>query len=230
MRETAKKSGAAIQSSGAGSNSGPPGRRGFCASEKGTTLLEIIVVVVLVGILAAIAIPSMRALAPRYRLQSATSELVEAMQLGRMRAISTGRVFYIDFDYGGDGINGKYYVCYLDGDGDAVATLGEVAASQVTPNDQVHGVGVIRLPKSVSYGAVGSTPAPNSDPIGVDGVAVDVNGTKRLAFRPDGRIALNNSGKQPTIYLQADQGRNRAVQVNLLGRIRVLKWGNGGWD
>ena len=117
--------------------------------------MEITIVVVLIGIIAGIAVPSMRALIPRYRLQSATSELVEAMQLGRMRAISTGRSFYIDFDYVGDGVSGNYYVCYLDDDGDGAATAAEVAASQVIPNDSVGGIGVVRLPRSVSYGADG---------------------------------------------------------------------------
>ena len=107
----------------------------------------------------------------------------------------------------------------------------KVVDGQVTPNAEVGGLGVVRLPRSLSYGAAGSAVALNSDPIG-DGVAVNVNGAKRIAFRPDGRTILNDTnGTQPTIYLQSTRGgHNRAVQVNLLGRVRVLKWGDGDWE
>ena len=72
--------------------------------QKGFSMIEVLIVVVMVGVMAMIAIPSIRVWLPKYELRTARREVASAMLLGRVRAISTGCTFYVDFDCGGDGL------------------------------------------------------------------------------------------------------------------------------
>ena len=55
----------------------------------GFTLLELIVVIVMIGIITAIAIPAFSAWIPDYRLKAAVQELYSNMQLAKLTAIRT---------------------------------------------------------------------------------------------------------------------------------------------
>lgn len=61
--------------------------------QRGFSLVELMITVVVLGIAMAIAIPSFRAMTNRNRLVSATNEVVTALQLARMEAVRrNGRV------------------------------------------------------------------------------------------------------------------------------------------
>ena len=57
-------------------------------SQKGFSLIEVLIVCALIGIISAIAVPNMAKMMRSYRLKSAASELSSVMQLVRMTAIS----------------------------------------------------------------------------------------------------------------------------------------------
>jgi len=58
-------------------------------NKKGVTLLELIVVFILIGIMAAFLVPSIGSWLPRYRLRTATRDIVSTMRAAQMRAISS---------------------------------------------------------------------------------------------------------------------------------------------
>lgn len=78
-------------------------RRGVVAGsgEVGFSLIEVTVVVALVGLIAAVGLPTMQEWLDRYKVRTAAEELASLIQLQRMRAVSQNTDFSIDFDASG---------------------------------------------------------------------------------------------------------------------------------
>jgi type IV fimbrial biogenesis protein FimT len=91
-------------------------------SEKGFTLVEVIVVCVIVGILSSIAIPTYFKWLPGMRLKQAARDLYSNMQLARIQALKDNANVSVRFDTGND-----FY--YYDLDGNNAYTAGEFQIS-----------------------------------------------------------------------------------------------------
>lgn len=70
-------------------------------NKKGVTLIELIIVFVIIGIMAAFLAPSVSSWLPRYRLRSATRDIVSTMRTCQIKAISySGRQYLVNFNIG----------------------------------------------------------------------------------------------------------------------------------
>ena len=69
---------------------------------RGFTLMEVLVVIAILGILAAASIPAFSVWLPNYRLKRASSDLYSNMQLARMVAIKQNQNCSINFSTGPD--------------------------------------------------------------------------------------------------------------------------------
>jgi len=199
-------------------------------SQKGFTLLEVVIAAVIIAIAAAIAVPSIRTWIPRQQIRSLKRDVVSQMQLARMRAIGTGHYCYLDFDPAGDGVtNNMAFTCFLDTDDDRIGELDnglpedadEFQAGHMTAPHTAGGFPAIRLPSQVRYGLNAGVADVNGDPYSGDGVTFSAD---RAVFYPNG------SGKAGTLYFHTPGGENYAITVNIIGRIIVRKWNGTNWQ
>jgi len=66
-------------------------------NKKGVTLIELLIVFVIIGIAAALIAPNIPAWLPRYRLRSATRDIVSTMRIAQMKAVSNRLPYKVDF-------------------------------------------------------------------------------------------------------------------------------------
>jgi prepilin-type N-terminal cleavage/methylation domain-containing protein len=66
-------------------------------NKKGVTLIELIVVMVIIAIGAALMVPGIGRWLPNYRLRSATRDIVSTMRTAQMRAISANMTYHVLF-------------------------------------------------------------------------------------------------------------------------------------
>jgi len=80
------------------------------STERGMSLIEVTVVMMIIGLIVSIGLPTMQQWLDRYQVRTAATEVAAALQLQRMRAVSQNRDFSVAFD-----ANAGTYTLY-DGD------------------------------------------------------------------------------------------------------------------
>jgi len=91
-----------------------------CRRQAGFTMAELMIVIVIIAILSAIAVPSIINWLPNYRLKSAARDLFSNMQKARMQAVKENGDIVMMFDAG---TNPGFY--YFDTDNNNAYTAGE---------------------------------------------------------------------------------------------------------
>ena len=105
------------------------------SSQTGFTMIEMLVVMVILGILATLAIPTFSVWYPNYRLKTAAREVYATLQTARLAAVKNGNsTVYgaVTFDTGT-----KTYTAFIDEDNNWAATGAERVLKQVTLPDDV---------------------------------------------------------------------------------------------
>jgi type IV fimbrial biogenesis protein FimT len=81
----------------------------FFKYQSGFTLIEMMIVIGVIGILSAFAIPNFISSLPDYRLRSATRDIVSCMQEAKLRAVKENTQVVVIFDQ-----NNESYVSFID--------------------------------------------------------------------------------------------------------------------
>jgi len=84
-------------------------------NEKGVTLIELIIVMVIIAIGATLMAPGLSSWMPHYRLKGATRDIVSTMRTAQMKAISNNLTYEVFFPN-----NNSYILRYRDTGGVAI--------------------------------------------------------------------------------------------------------------
>ncbi len=101
----------------------------FCNKQSGFTLIELIVIIAIVAIFAAIAVPNFLSYMPKHRLNGAARQIMGDLMAARMKAVSQNCDVAVTFASG----NPEYEI-WTDSDNDDIEDSGEVITKNIQSN------------------------------------------------------------------------------------------------
>ena len=189
-------------------------------NELGVTLKELVVTLAVVGIATAWGLPHLVEMIPNYRLTTAARSLVVQIHRAKLKALTQGTIYYLDFDLDGDG-NLESEGCSLWGDRN-----GNRRKELLEKSYMVFDLGVfphIHL-KAYPRKLGGPKRGPNKSKIDAgdgDGVTFPQN---RVKFNRDGTCSTG------TIYLHNSNGRTFAIRLRYNCLTQLWRHDGSGWE
>lgn len=219
--------------------------------DAGFTLIEVAIVLTIIGVVSAMAVPNVSRYMENGRGRAAAKTIADAFHIARAQAIRTGNNHVVFFSANGAGdVAGKVLV---DADGDPVPVLilNDGAPGSADQNCEIDsGEETITFEAQPGVGWGFNAPPATAEAPDDDAVtAIPVSGSSFRApngttavtwvqFRPDGvPVAIDNACNTGrlgsgggTIYLWT-MNRDFAITLSPLGGVRVHVWdaGQGGW-
>ena len=179
--------------------------------QQGFTLAEVIMVLAIIGILAAIAIPNFLSWLPNMRLKAAARDLYSSMQKARAEAIKTNRDWAIVFDTA----NNRYVLCSSPGADNSWSTLADnTAVETIDLTNYKSGIGY-------GHGTITGNNSVTGETIPTDNVSYNNN-----VLVVNSR-ATSNAGY---VYLHNQDNTVFAVGTQSSGVIVSKRWMNGSWQ
>ena len=179
--------------------------------QRGFTIIELITVIVILAIILAFAIPSMRDLIQRNRLVSQTNDLITDLKLTRTNALTTGMPATICSSEDGVACNGDWndgWIVFYDCDGD-----GTVDSGNVCPNIN----GLNQIPEQIIKVQSG---------VVTDTAVTDIqnSGTANKVRFDSVGLLLSPSNDHILRVCAEDLADGRRITVTAAGRTAITVW------
>ena len=210
----------------------------FSKSEKGFTLLELMIAVSITLIITSMAVYNLLGDLPKYRLRASANKVAATLQYIKIRAVTTNRISWVDVNYATT--DSHYFTGFVDDDGSGTASAAEYTNTNLDFPDTVSSTPCFKLPATVSFGF----PDGYTSGTGPDGSAFPGSGNfintpggygngGYFGYRPTGVPIVNPVAMSPStagvIYLKNNLGEGYAVSIQITGRVKVFRWSNGAW-
>ena len=194
-------------------------------NRRGYTLVEMIVVMVMLAVVVAVAVPRGLKTSPQLQVDMAARGLTRDLEKVRMRAIAAKRRVQVSFVAGA-----SFYTAYMDispgRTGLIESTAEEVHESRLVTRGSFDGVPGVQLPKGVIFGfgdaAAGPLGGPASDPVTLEG--------DRVEFDSRGMVVPAGSGGVIFLTHEDDPSAVAAVSVSGAGAFRAWRHRSGEWS
>jgi len=196
-------------------------------NRQGFTLIELIIVVLLAGVMAAVAVPRALRTSPQQEVHKAARQIMRDLESARMRAIAAKRVVRVSFYETKD-----FYAAYQDvtssRSGVISETEQEARASRLLARGNMGKIPGVDLATRVEFGAGSASAGPLggsiSDPVTFknDYVEFDVRGMVRPVdgVRTGGVVIVTH---------EKDKSIVSAVTVTGSGAFRTWTYRDGKW-
>ncbi|MEW6213994.1 MAG: GspH/FimT family protein [Nitrospirota bacterium] len=203
--------------------------------QDGITLIELIIIIAIIGILAALGVPEINRFSADYKVRSCATDLIQNMRVARAMAIKENRQYLIVFDT----TNNRYMIGF-DGDGDNnLITLDSdtFGICKDTDNDRlpegdilingvpdcVKAVNLTDCGNNIIFGyGTGTTP-----PNGPNGSAIPASGVNFSGTPPTAKFDSDGSmDKLGSVYFQhTGRGYSYCVRISYqAGATNMWKW------
>ncbi|MCX7994891.1 MAG: prepilin-type N-terminal cleavage/methylation domain-containing protein [candidate division WOR-3 bacterium] len=179
-------------------------KRFYTEGKKGFTLVEMMVVIGIIGVIIALAVPNFAGMQRRARIKAAAQTLAQDLRQIRERALSKGIRHVITFDIP----NRRYIVTYAQ---DTSIVQKNYLLGQTTGGNIIFGA----IPGVTGRPPEGSLPAPGNG-------GIDFPGNTLI-------IDARGGATKGVIYI-TDRRESYAVGINTLGKVRVYRYGNNRWN
>jgi prepilin-type N-terminal cleavage/methylation domain-containing protein len=193
---------------------------GFVKNRKGDagfTLIELFVVMSIMAVTAAIAIPAFAVWLPNYRLKSAARDVYSNLQLAKLGAVKENKDWAVVFDQ--SVTPGRYYIVSDDGDNntwDGPPPGGDDPVENVEKTvDLVNYEGI-----DFGHGTAGS------------GIGSHVwSGGDEVTYAPD-VVVFNSRGTCGSgyVYLANQKNTTYGIGTRASGVILLRKWSGSAWE
>lgn len=90
-----------------------------CRGHQGFTLMEMMIVVVVIGVIAAMAVPSFLSYLPKLRVKTTAREIVSQLRLARSKSVAERRPYGVHFN-----VAQNVFTVFADTDNPAAVTFG----------------------------------------------------------------------------------------------------------